>query len=252
MSLLPINCDLGEGEGLDHTRSLMGWVDWANIACGGHAGDDATIASCLQLTQEYGVKAGAHPGIPDRTHFGRSDSVRPKASDLVVWLEDQVGSFASKAMELGIRFHHIKLHGALYHWVDRDPDLGRAFLETVARCWPGVAVVVRAGGGTAALAGSYPLPIRREAFLDRAYRSDGQLLPRSEPGALLEESEVVLQRIREFQEHGGWLSHDHFWIYLDPDTFCVHGDTPQAAAMLARLRSVHPRAIPDGSRSVSR
>jgi UPF0271 protein len=248
MSLPPINCDLGEGESLEQTRSLMGWVDWANIACGGHAGDDASLARCLQLAQEHGVEAGAHPGIPDRAQFGRSDSVRPQVSDLVVWLEDQVGKFASTADELGVRFHHIKLHGALYHQVDRDPELGRAFLETVARRWPGVAAVVRAGGGTAALAGTYPLPIRREAFLDRAYRSDGTLVPRGEPGALLEGAEAVLQRIEEFQERGGWRSRDDFWIYLDPDTFCVHGDTPQAVALLARLRSVHPRAISDRDR----
>ncbi len=246
MTLLPINCDLGEGESLEQTRSLMGWIDWANIACGGHAGDDASLARCLQLAQENGVKAGAHPGIPDRIHFGRNDSRQPNVSDLVVWLEDQVGSFASKARELGIPFHHIKLHGALYHQVDREPDLGHAYLQTVSRLWPGVAVVVRDGGGTASLAGKYPLTLRREAFLDRAYRPNGELMPRAEPGAILEDPEAVLQRIREFQERGGWRSCDDFWIYLDPDTFCVHGDTPQAAAMLARLRSVHPKAISDG------
>ncbi len=245
MTIVPINCDLGEGESPELSQQLLGLVDEANIACGGHAGDADSMRFCLELARTNQVSAGAHPGIPDRTHFGRQPIVELSVSMLVDLLEDQIGRFRSIAREAGVSVEHIKLHGALYHRVDADPELGQAYLNLVAQRWPDLALVSRAGGGLARLGETSSLRVKEEAFLDRAYRPDGTLVPRTEPGAVLHDPGRVMGRIRDLQERGGWWSIDDCWISLDPDTLCVHGDTSQAVAMLTELRKVYPRCVAD-------
>lgn len=245
MTLVPINCDLGEGENPELSRQLLGLVDEANIACGGHAGDADSMRFCLELAQVNQVSAGAHPGIPDRTHFGRQPIAQLSVSTLVDLLEDQIGRFRSIARDTGVAVDHIKLHGALYHRVDADPELGQAYLNLVAQRWPDLTIVSRAGGGLAHLGKTWSRRVKEEAFLDRAYRRDGTLVPRNEPGAVLQDPGRVMGRIRDLQERGGWRSIDDCWISLDPDTLCVHGDTSQAVAILTELRNVYPRCMAD-------
>ncbi len=244
MHLPPINCDLGEDESPSQTRSLMALVDEANIACGGHAGDAESIASCLVLARSEQVRPGAHPGIPDRPSLGRAASLTIRSSELVELLDDQVGRLLSVADGLGIAVHHIKLHGALYHLVDQDPALGSAYLKHVARRWPRLAVVARAGGGLATSSDPMGLRVVGEAFLDRGYRDDGTLVPRGEPGDVLADPDAVLARLHAWRTQGAWPSVDGHRIALDPDTFCIHGDSPNAIAVLRRIRSLHPRRVP--------
>ncbi|MGE3310800.1 MAG: LamB/YcsF family protein [Limisphaerales bacterium] len=241
MRLPPISCDLGEGESPSQPRWLMSLVDEANIACGGHAGDDESIASCLVLARAEQVRPGAHPGIPDRASLGRASSLTIRPSDLTALLDEQVGRLLSVADGLGIAVHHIKLHGALYHLVDEDPALGAAYLHHVAARWPGLAVVTRANGGLLTLPWPPGLRWVREAFLDRGYRADGTLVPRGQPGDLLAEPDEVLARLHAWRLKGSWPAVDGHQVTLEPDTFCVHGDSPNAIAVLRRIRSVHPR-----------
>lgn len=239
-----INCDLGEGEPLHATSTLMGLIDAANIACGGHSGSLESMAACLNLARRHQVRAGAHPGLPDRSGFGRSTPSSLTPADLVALLDDQVGGFTQAARRAGVPVSHIKLHGALYHLVDARPELGDAYLEAVSARWPRVAIMARDGGQVAARARSLGIPVIREAFLDRAYRPDGTLVPRGEPHAVLDRPETILERLRSLEAGGGWQAIDGSWLQLEPDSLCVHGDSPGATAMLQAIRALHPRRLP--------
>lgn len=239
--LLDINCDLGEGESPEQTRALMERIDTANLACGGHAGNLTSLRNGLRLAHELGVRPGAHPGLTQPGNFGRSHPDSLTSGELTRILDQQAGLAWDVGQELGIPLTHIKLHGALYHAVDDDAELADAYLAHVARRWPGLAVIARAGGAVVRRSFQGPVRVWKEAFLDRAYRADGTLVPRGEPGAVLSDAVTVVHRLRDLAEAGGWRAVDGTWIRLDPDTLCIHGDSPAALAMLSELRQMHPK-----------
>ncbi len=234
-----LNCDLGEGEPFLQTAALMAVIDSANIACGAHAGDDAGMRRCLELAGRLGVHAGAHPGFPDRASFGRAtSSPGPLTTEsLAELLEPQVGRLMQHARELGVPLHHVKLHGALYHAVEGDPALARSYLGIVAANWPGMTVYARTGGHVVAAGRDSGFPVWSEAFLDRGYRNDGTLVPRSEPGAVLHSAPAVLQRLRDLRAGGRCRSVEGAWIELSARTWCIHGDSPDAVALLRAVRN---------------
>jgi UPF0271 protein len=136
----------------------------------------------------------------------------------------------------------VKLHGALYHAVEREPALGRCYVETVSREFTGLTLYALAGGRLAALGQSRGLTVWEEAFLDRGYRDDGSLVPRSEAGALLTSPAPVRARLQSLLERGGWATVSGGWVNLSPRTLCVHGDTPGALRLLAAIRrEITPR-----------
>ena len=217
---LDLNCDLGEGEPPVRTRALMRGIDSANIACGGHAGDLDTMTACLRLCREHGVRAGAHPGYPNRESHGRGE-VRITPGEFGVLLLHQVGGIEVLARAEGVTLTHVKLHGTLYHATDQSPALAEAYLETMRAYWPSLIVVARLGGGVLALARRLRVPAWPEAFADRRYQPDGTLVPRGEPGACLTRLSEVRRQVLDLREQG--LAR----------TLCIHGDAP-TAPMLAR------------------
>lgn len=239
--MIEINCDLGEGESRQHTQALMRHLDAANIACGGHAGDDDSMAACLQLARQEGVLAGAHPGFPNRTDFGREVPADFNVSDLRDLLDHQVGRLTSIARDASISIRHIKLHGALYHLVDQNPLLGNAYLDHVARRWPRLIIMSRSGGDVSRRAGLFGLRVLAEGFLDRAYRNDGSLLPRGENGAVLDDPTEAIRRCQLLLDRGSWPSVDGTWIPMAAETLCIHGDSPGSLRMLEKLREKFPR-----------
>ncbi len=142
---MDINCDLGEGEPLAKTRRMLRWVTSANIACGGHAGNERTMRACLKLCQSLRVNAGAHPGFADRRNFGRTEQEISPAG-LQALIESQVGRLAVLAGEMNLALSHIKLHGALYHVVERDRNLARRYAALVKECFAGVRIIASHNG----------------------------------------------------------------------------------------------------------
>src|SRR5688572_10722831 len=140
-----LNCDLGEGEPPSRTAALLRKATSANIACGGHAGNVQTMRLAIQLALRYNVRIGTHPGLNDRTGFGRT-SGRISDSELELLLLHQVGGFEKLLQREGARLHHIKLHGALYHMVENSKMLCRAYLGAVKQYWPTAIIYARAGG----------------------------------------------------------------------------------------------------------
>jgi len=233
MKDLDLNCDLGEGEPLARTRALMRWITSANVACGGHAGDLASMTACVRLARQFGVRLGAHPGVASRADFGRG-TAKVTPDELELLLLHQVGALERLARAGGVRLHHVKLHGALYHASEADPSLGKRYVQTVARWWPGVKVYVRAGGRVAELARRARVTAWHEAYADRGYRDDGTLVPRGEPGALLTDVSDVFERVRMLAADGAVQALSGKRLRLCPQTLCIHSDTP-GAARLARV-----------------
>ena len=227
---LDLNCDLGEGEPLGRTRALMRRVTSANVACGGHGGDLKSMEICVRLARHHGVRLGAHPGPWSRSDFGRGPA-RFAPDEIELLLLQQVGALECVAQANGLRLHHIKLHGALYHASEENEALARRYVTAVRRFWPHAKIYARAGGRVARVARRAGLVLWEEAFADRAYRDDGTLVPRTEPNAVLTEAGLVVERVRRLLDEGEVIAASGKHIVLRPQTLCIHSDTPHAAQL---------------------
>jgi len=233
-----LNCDLGEGEPWARTRALLRQITSANVACGGHAGDALTMERVVVEAKALGVRLGAHPGVVGE--FGRGEvTLSPRQLQTLVL--QQVGALDLLARQHGSRLHHIKLHGALYHAVENDKALGRAYVEAVTRWFPKVKIYARAGGLILTLAREAGVAAWAEGFIDRAYCANGQLVPRNQDGALLTRAQEITERLREWRQTGGWKSLEGSWVAVPAQTLCQHGDTPGAVALARAIRRVMDR-----------
>jgi 5-oxoprolinase (ATP-hydrolysing) subunit A len=237
--MIDINCDLGEGERIEKTRRFLRWVTSANIACGGHAGSVHTMRCCLRLCGELGVNAGAHPGFVDRENFGRKEMpISP--SDLVSLIESQAGGFELLADEEKVPISHIKLHGALYHVVERDRRLSAAYVEFVKERFPGKRILASPNGYVIPNAERLGLEAWAEIFSDRAYMAGGGLIPRSEPDAVLRDLAEIKMRMEMLLSTGRLPLKNGDTLKISAQTVCVHADSPGAlriARLLAKLCS---------------
>jgi len=234
MRFIDLNCDLGEGAG--HDAELMGLITSANIACGAHAGDEATMRNAVVLALVHGVAIGAHPGFPDRENFGRLEKpVLPSAAG--EWVRDQFGVLQKIAVGTGGRVGHLKLHGALYNMASRDRALAEAVVAAVRELVPRPALVALAGSVLEKVARSAAgVRVVSEVFADRAYEPDGSLTPRSRPGAVLQDEALVVARAIRLVGEGLVRSTAGSDVCLQAGTICLHGDTPRAATLARRLR----------------
>lgn len=235
-----LNCDLGEGEPFQKTAALMRHVTSASIACGGHAGDGASISRCLELAKQFGVHAGAHPGI--KAGFGRGAGTITVA-DFEKLLCEQSARFEQLARDQGVPFHHVKLHGTLYHLVEEQRELRTCYVEFMRRRYPGVVLFGRAGGALAREARTSGIEIWEEAFLDRAYQPDGSMVPRTEANALLADLNLVRSRLELLFENGIIEAADKSHLKMSAQTLCVHSDSPNAieiAKLAAAMLDLKP------------
>ena len=230
-----LNCDLGEGESLARTKRLMAHITSANIACGSHAGDAATMRRCVRLARAHNVHIGAHPGLRDRRTFGRS-AITLEGDEFEQLLLPQVGLLERIATEEGVKLHHIKLHGGLYHATEQDLSLARCHLAFVQRWWPKCIVYALAGGTVARAARVIGVKVWEEAFIDRNYRDDGSLVLRSEPDALLTRRSDLIDRMRLLIERRSVTTVTGKTLRLPARTLCVHSDSPGAARTLRLAR----------------
>ncbi len=229
-----LNCDLGEGEPEDKTRDLMRLISSANIACGVHAGSRESMRTAVRLALGYGVHIGAHPGLPGS--FGRSNSTIVVA-DLRGLLLHQINAMKEAALEAGCSLHHIKLHGTLYHLAEDNPAIAKVYLDAVRERWPGIVVYGRAGGLVQQIAPQTGVEVWPEAFLDRGYRDDGTLVPRSEPGALLAFPQLI-KRLSDLLVDGHIKSINGVILEIPARTWCIHSDSPDSVACAEMARAV--------------
>ncbi len=230
---IDFNCDLGEGCGDD--AAIVPWISSASIACGAHAGDDASMRATLRLCRAHGVAAGAHPGHADPDHFGRRE-LDLSESDLRDLLHAQLQRIAALADAEGVRLAHVKPHGALYNQSAREPGIARVIATSVRDFDPGLRLYGLAGSASIEAAKAAGLAVAEEAFAERAYDGDGRLAPRGTPGAVLAGIGPALAQVRRLLREGCVLARDGSRVALHADTLCLHGDREDAAAFARALR----------------
>ena len=230
---IDFNCDLGEGCGDD--AAIAPHISSASIACGGHAGDASSMRASVALCLRHGVAIGAHPSFEDRAHFGRRelDVGRDAIRALVA---EQTRALAATCVAAGARLHHVKPHGALYNLAARDMDVADAVARAVAQCDPALWLYALAGSALVRAGRAAGLRVAEEAFAERRYASDGRLLPRDRPGAVIESLDDSLAQVRGLLREGAVVAGDGSRIALRADTLCLHGDRPDAARFAAALR----------------
>lgn len=221
MRQIDLNADLGEGGNEDAV--LMELITSANIACGGHAGDEETMRRTIALAMAAGVAVGAHPGYEDREHFGRRAMAFPLAQ-VTELVARQMTKFSSLAAEAGAPLHHVKPHGALYNQADRDADFAAAVVAGITRVTSDAMLYALPGSRLADAGRAAGLPVCLEGFADRRYLASGSLMPRNEPGSFISDVDEAVAQGIEHARSG------------KVGTLCVHGDGPTAVKILRRLR----------------
>lgn len=236
---IDLNCDVGESFGaytLGDDARILEHVTSANIACGFHAGDHATMRHTVRLAIDRNVAIGAHPGLPDLAGFGRRTmSISPQdAYDMVLY---QVGALSAFTRAEGVTLRHVKPHGALYNMAAKDLELADAIARAVARFDNALILVGLAGSELIRAGGECGLRTASEAFADRGYEADGTLTPRREASAMIASTTEALEQSRSIVMNGTVLSRQGTIVNVRADTLCIHGDSPQAAELAAAVRA---------------
>ncbi|BED95226.1 5-oxoprolinase subunit PxpA [Escherichia fergusonii] len=231
---IDLNADLGEGCASD--AELLTLVSSANIACGFHAGDAQTMQASVREAVKNSVAIGAHPGFPDRENFGRTAMQLPPETVYAQTLY-QIGALAAITHAEGGVMRHVKPHGMLYNQAAKDPQLADAIAKAVHACDPALILVGLAGSELIRAGKHYGLTTRQEVFADRGYQADGSLVPRSQPGALIEDEEQSLAQTLEMVQNGRVKSITGEWTPVEAQTVCLHGDGEHALAFARRLRA---------------
>ena len=232
-TFIDINADLGESpealaSGADF--ELMSYITSANVACGGHAGDENTMRQTVAAAKELNVAVGAHPSYPDRENFGRLESPMP-ALALESSVRQQIASLLKVAGRFGVRLIHVKPHGALYHATNKDREVALAVGRAVKEIDPQLIMVGQAGAPALEVWREMGLHGAAEAFADRTYERDGTLRKRTLPGALLDTPERAAQQALGIALNHKVVAGDGSALALVAQTICIHSDTPGAAAI---------------------
>jgi UPF0271 protein len=221
---IDLNCDMGELEDAAHEAALMEHITSANIACGGHAGDEATMERTVRLALARGVRIGAHPGYPDRANFGRLE-IPMTAGEIAQTVADQIRRLEAVVVRLGGRIVHVKPHGALYNVAVKNAEVARAIGEGVARWDRAVPIFGLAASPMLEVWRDMGLTPIGEAFADRRYEPDGTLRNRKFADALITEPAAAAAQALRLAREG------------KAQTICVHGDTPGSVEILRACRA---------------
>jgi len=236
MKSIDLNCDMGESYGawqMGADAEVMPHISSANVACGFHGGDPATIRKTVRLAVDHGVAIGAHPSLPDLMGFGRRVmKISPQdLYDLVVYQAGAVEGFARAA---GSRLHHIKCHGALYNMAANDEALSEAMVRAAKDL--GTMLYVLSNSRNLAIARKMAVPVAAEVFADRGYSDDGTLAPRDKPGGMIEDAAQAVKQAIAMVEGGYVTSLSGKRVPVAAETICLHGDQPGAVQFATALR----------------
>lgn len=230
---MDLNADLGEGIGDD--EAMLAIVSSANLACGGHAGDPATMRRLCAIALERGVRVGAHVSYVDREGFGRRRlDVEP--AKLTADVTAQLAQLDEAARRAGATIRYVKPHGALYNAVADDRSVAAAVVAAIAAHDRRLAVMGFPDSALLAVAGEHGLDTIAEAFTDRAYDRAGRLVDRAVPGSVRHDEHSVVAQAIELATHQRVTAVDGATIAVRAESLCVHGDTPGAVALARAVR----------------
>ena len=230
---IDLNADLGESEvaltsGTDF--ELMRYITAANIACGGHAGDEHSMRETVATAKKLNVAVGAHPGYPDRANFGRIESAL-SAAEIEASVRGQIASLIKIAAVLGMNVPHVKAHGALYHAAHKSREVAQALGRAAQVLNPNLIMVGQASSPALEVWHSMGLRCAAEAFADRAYEPDGTLRKRSLPGALLADPARAAQQAVDIATRHSVTAGDGRQLSVEANTICIHSDTTGSVAI---------------------
>jgi UPF0271 protein len=238
MAGIDLNADLGEGFGvwrLGDDDAMLGIVTSANVACGFHAGDPAGLLRVCRSAAERGVRIGAQVSYRDLAGFGRR-FIDVATEDLVADVVYQIGALQAIASASGSAVSYVKPHGALYNAIVTNHEQAAAVAEAVRLVDATLPVLGMAGSALFDEAGRLGLPTVAEAFADRAYRPDGRLVSRREPGAVLGDPSAIAERVVAMVSSGQVTAVDDTQIAVSVESICVHGDSPGAVQIATAVR----------------
>ena len=230
---IDLNADVGEG--MDDA-ALLPYVTSANVACGMHAGDPSVMDGTVSFALSHGVRVGAHPGYPDREHFGRApvEISAEAVENLVLY---QIAALDGFVRSRGGTLTHVKPHGALYHTAAVDVWQATAVVAAIVDYDRSLPLVCLPGSVLASHARDNGLRVVAEGFADRAYLPDGRLMPRTDPRAVVSHVDTVAARAVAMVADGYVEANDGSRVELSVDTLCVHGDTPGAVEIARKVRA---------------
>ena len=236
---IDLNCDVGESFGaykLGSDAEILDFVTSANIACGFHAGDPATMRLTVKLALEKGVAIGAHPGLPDLVGFGRRlMKISPQeACDIVVY---QIGALAAFVKVEGGTMRHVKPHGALYNMAAKDIVLAKAIAEAVCRVNPELILVGQSGSQLIEAGKALGLQTASEVFADRSYEDDGSLTPRDQAQSVITEHQLAVRQVIGMLQTGTVRSRQGTDVTVNAETICIHGDGTHALEFAKQIRT---------------
>ncbi|MCM3698877.1 LamB/YcsF family protein [Paenibacillus macerans] len=239
MSVVDLNCDMGESFGayqIGSDSEVLKHVTSANIACGFHAGDPATMRQTVKLALESGAALGAHPGLPDLVGFGRREmNISPQeAYDMVVY---QIGALWGFVRAEGVKLQHVKPHGSLYNMAARHAGLAEAIAEAVYKVDPELILFGLAGSELIKAGQKAGLRTASEVFSDRTYQSDGSLTPRKQPDALITDEQKSISQVIRMVAEGKVMSQQNVDVLIRADTICIHGDGAHSVEFAGKIRS---------------
>jgi 5-oxoprolinase (ATP-hydrolysing) subunit A len=241
---IDINADLGEGYGTD--EALLGIVSSANIACGFHAGDAETMRAVSRIAARNNVSVGAHPSFDDLGNFGRT-IIKMSMDELESLVAYQIGVLAESAAESGVTLTHVKPHGALYNVASEDEEHALAIGRAIRAADPNLIYLGFAGPVMRSAADKLGLAFACEAFPDRHYTDDGQLMLRTQPLSVITNPEEVAERVKRMVCDGIVVAASGKLIPVEFDSLCVHGDEPTAVMVGRAVR----RAVEDAGAVVA-
>ncbi|UIO45024.1 LamB/YcsF family protein [Brevibacillus brevis] len=238
MKTVDLNCDMGESFGayqLGNDQEILSYITSANVACGFHAGDPATMRKTVQMALKAGVAIGAHPGFADLVGFGRRNmEISPEeAYDLVVY---QIGALQAFVRAEGGVMHHVKPHGALYNMAATRPALAESIALAIYKVNPELVLYGLAGSELTRAGEKIGLITAHEVFADRTYQQDGTLTPRSQPNAIISDQQQSLQQVIRMVCDGRVLTQQGVDIPIQADSICIHGDGAHALAFAQSIR----------------
>lgn len=235
---IDMNSDLGEHYGawrMGDDSAMLSIVTSANIACGFHAGDSQTMLGTLRHAAHNGVSVGAHVSYPDLHGFGRRP-MEPTSEELTADVVYQIGALQALATAAGTTVSYVKPHGALYNTIAHDERQAAAVLAAITSVNPELPLMALAGTSIVDQARAAGLRAVPEAFADRSYESDGALVNRKEPDAVLHDPEQVAGRMLQLVHTGTITARDGSTVTLAAESICVHGDSAGAVDMARALR----------------
>lgn len=238
MISIDLNCDMGESFGswtMGNDRALMDYCSSINIACGFHAGDASVIRKTIEIALEKQVAIGAHPSFPDLQGFGRRamQLSAQEAFDVVLY---QVGAVYQMAAALGGKLHHVKPHGALYNEAAKKSELAAAIACAVKAIDKNLIFYGLSGSFLISEAEKIGLKTASEAFADRTYNSDGNLTPRSEPNALIHDTNKAVEQVLQMVQTQTVTATNGETVRLRAETVCIHGDGANAVNFAAAVK----------------